>query len=86
MFTKFLGQKCTGGKLSKKRITVLFGANMSGSQKLPLLTIGKSKNPRCFKNQVVPLNYRSNDKAWMTGNVLVFSPKFLFKGTFSTNG
>lgn len=48
------------------RITLLVGANMSGTEKFPLLVIGKSAKPRCFKNKDVPLNYRSNSKAWMT--------------------
>ena len=36
-----------GGKRSKERITVLVGASMVG-EKLPLLVIGRSKNPRSF--------------------------------------
>ena len=47
-----------GGKHSKDRITVLVGANADGSEKLPLLVIGKSKKPRCFKNvRSLPVNY-----------------------------
>lgn len=48
----FKGEKCSGGKLSKERITALFCANMDGSEKLPLLIIGKSLNPRCFKGKI----------------------------------
>lgn len=63
----FKGELCTGGKLSKERLTVLVGANMSGSDKLKLLVIGKSKNPRCFKGITsLPVTYESNSKAWMT--------------------
>jgi hypothetical protein len=47
---KFKGEKCCGGKMSKDRITVLVVANMTGTVKKKLLVIGKSKNPRCFKN------------------------------------
>ena len=61
-----LGEKCSAGKHSKVRITVLVGTNMTGSDKLPLLTIGKSSRPRCFKGQSIPLDYRSNNRAWMT--------------------
>ena len=32
----FKGERCSGGKLSKERITLLIGANMDGSDKLPL--------------------------------------------------
>lgn len=63
----FKGELCTGGKLSKDRLTVLVGGNMSGSDKLKLLVIGKSKNPRCFKGiATLPVTYESNSKAWMT--------------------
>ena len=66
----FKGQKCAGGKLSKDRITVLFCVNMDGSYKYPLLTIGKSEKPRCFKGQVtLPTEYKSNRKAWMTAEL-----------------
>ena len=62
----FTGQSYHGAKQPKSRITVLVGANMDGSDKLPLYIIGKSKNPRAFKNVTVPLQYESNKKAWMT--------------------
>ncbi|KAG8230187.1 hypothetical protein J437_LFUL006119 [Ladona fulva] len=35
----FRGEQCTGGKKSKQRITLLVGANMSGSEKFPLLKL-----------------------------------------------
>ena len=37
-------------KTQKERVTINACANASGSIKLPLLLIGKSKNPQCFKN------------------------------------
>jgi len=46
----FKSESCQGGKRSKDRVTVIIGSNMNGSEKLPLLLIGKSKNPRCFRN------------------------------------
>jgi hypothetical protein len=66
-----LGEKCIGGKKSKERITVLVGSNASGTEKLPLMVIGKSKNPRCFKNAILPdeIKYEANKKAWMTGSI-----------------
>lgn len=43
---------------------------MDGSEKLPLFMIGKSANPRCFKNvKSIPVEYKSNKKAWMTGEL-----------------
>lgn len=66
----FKNEKCSGGKHSKERLTVLMGANMDGSEKLPLLVIGKSKNPRCFKNvKKLPVQYEANKKAWMTSEI-----------------
>ncbi|XP_046588037.1 tigger transposable element-derived protein 4-like [Neodiprion lecontei] len=68
----FKGQPCHGGKLSKDRVTVLVCANMSGNEKLPLLLIGKSKSPRCFKGiKTLPVNYQNNKKAWMTSDLFV---------------
>ena len=65
----FKNDKCAGGKLSKERLTVLVTASMAG-EKLPLLVIGKSANPRCFKNiKKLPLPYESNKKAWMTAAI-----------------
>lgn len=66
----FKKENCSGGKHSKDRFTVLIGANMDGSEKLPLLVIGKSKNPCCFKNvKSKPVMYESNRKAWMTSEI-----------------
>lgn len=61
------GQKCHGGKLSKRRVTILLCASMDGTDKRPLLVIGRSKKPRCFKgNRTLPVQYTANGKAWMT--------------------
>jgi len=66
----YKGERCSGGKQSKERVTLLVGANMDGSEKLPLLMIGKSSNPRCFKNVKSKLvEYQANKKAWMTGEI-----------------
>ena len=46
----YKGDNCHGGKRSKERITLMIAANMDGSEKLPLLAIGKSAKPCCFKN------------------------------------
>ncbi|UYV80385.1 hypothetical protein LAZ67_19000038 [Cordylochernes scorpioides] len=63
----FKHEKCHGGKLSKERVTLLVGANMDGSEKLPLLMIGKAANPRCFKNvKTKPVDYANSARAWMT--------------------
>lgn len=58
--------KWAGGKIAKDRITVHICANVTGSEKIPLLVIGKSAKPRCFKNvKTLPVEYR-NKKSWMT--------------------
>ena len=58
----FKNDKFAGGKLSKERSTVLVTASMAG-EKLLLLVIGKSANPRCFKNiKKLPLPYESTRK------------------------
>ncbi|XP_065284391.1 tigger transposable element-derived protein 6-like [Dermacentor albipictus] len=63
----FKGQRCHGGKHSKKRITVLLCTNMDGSDKRPPLVIGKSAKPRCFKGtRSLPVQYKANNKSWMT--------------------
>ena len=68
----FRGEKCTGGKQSKERLSVLVGANMAGTEKLKLLVIGKSAKPRCFKNvKTLPVTYRNNKKAWMTSEIFL---------------
>lgn len=66
----FKGDRCFGGKNSKQRLSILVGANMDGSEKLPLLMIGKSKQPACFRNvKSKPVEYTNNKKAWMTSAV-----------------
>ena len=60
--------KADGLKKAKDRITVNACANVTGDIKLPLLFIGKAKNPRCFKgiNQsTLPVIYRNQRNAWM---------------------
>ncbi|XP_072144735.1 tigger transposable element-derived protein 6-like [Dermacentor andersoni] len=60
------GDRCPGGKHSKLRVTVLLCVSMDGSHRLKPFMIGRSKKPTCFKNQHIPVRYRSNKKAWMT--------------------
>ena len=49
---------------------MLVCANMSGSEKLSLLTIGKFKKPRCFLGVMcLPTVYEANTSAWMTSAI-----------------
>ena len=59
----FRGERCTGEKKSKHRITLLAGANMSGTEKFPLLAIGKFNRPHASKNKEIPVKYKANRKA-----------------------
>lgn len=66
----FKGDLCHGGKNSKQRVTVLLGANQTGTVKLKPLMIGKAKNPRCFKGiKSLPMDYTSNQRSWMKSDI-----------------
>lgn len=66
----FTGESQSGCKQSKVRITLLVGTNMDGSDKIPILAIGKSANPRAFKNvKTLPVRYIANKKAWMRSDI-----------------
>lgn len=57
-----------GTKLAKDRLTIATCSNASGNHKMPLFVIGKSKNPRAFKNlnrATLPVYYRNQSSAWM---------------------
>ncbi|ELT90244.1 hypothetical protein CAPTEDRAFT_28290, partial [Capitella teleta] len=57
-------------KKARDRITALVANNMDGSDKQPLLIIGKSLNLRCFRGIAhKPLPYKANKNAWMTGEL-----------------
>ena len=58
-----------GGKNSKERSILLIGANMESTEKLSLLMIGKSENPRCFNVKTKRLEYKANKKTWKTGEI-----------------
>lgn len=67
------GDSCSGVKVLKERITVLFTVSSVG-EKMKLLVIGKSNNPRSFKNHQkhhLPVVYKANSKAWMTSSIFV---------------
>lgn len=64
-----------GRKVNKERLTFMPCANMDGPLKLPLMLIGKFKNPRALKNlKELPVYYQASKNAWMT--------RELFKGWF----
>ena len=64
----YKGKNCHGGKINTERLPILFGENMNGSEKLPILVIGKLRKPRCFWNiKSLPYDYESNKNVWMAG-------------------
>lgn len=61
-----------GFKVSKERVTIMTCANAAGTHRLPLLLIGKSKKPRCFKNiKNLPVTYTAQKSAWMDSKLFL---------------
>ncbi|KAL4141823.1 hypothetical protein QTP88_004380 [Uroleucon formosanum] len=68
----FKNETCSGGKVSKDRLTVLLCCNIIGEFERPLV-IGKAKRPRAFKKLDVnkfPVDWCWNKKAWMTTQIM----------------
>ena len=63
------GEKCSGGKHSKIRLTGLAAGNAHG-ERLAMFVIGKANKPRCFKGvRNLPWRYRAQRKSWMTAEL-----------------
>lgn len=61
-----------GRKVKKERLTLMPCMNASGSHKLKLLVVGKSKNPRSFKNfkkENMPVVYKNQNRAWVSREI-----------------
>ena len=52
-------------------MTAIICTNASGSVKIPVRIIGKSRNPRAFRNETTPCFYFSNNKTW--SNTFLFT-------------
>lgn len=59
-------KNAVGTKVFKERVTIMPCTNATGTHKLDLMMIGKSKSPRCFHNMELPLYYKSSKNAWQT--------------------
>jgi len=75
-----------GFKAAKDRVTVLLGANVSGTLKLKPMLVYRSQTPRALKGlnkNMLPVYWKYNKKAWVTQNVFTdwytnyFSPTVL---------
>lgn len=66
------GSQCKGGKKAKHRMTVALIVNADGGKETAIV-VWKSAKPRCFKaidTGSLPVQYYSQPKAWMTGDIL----------------
>lgn len=64
------GEKCSGGKKSKERVTGVAFCNWDGSDKRKMIVIGRSANPRCLRGaKSLPVVYYNSSKAWMTNSI-----------------
>src|SRR5215469_5048182 len=66
------GEKCSGEKVCKERLTAFLCGFMSSETEKPLV-IGKAANPRRFRNldiRKLPVEWRSNKKARMTSQFM----------------
>ena len=63
------GEKCSGGKHSKIRLTGLAAGN-AYVDSLLMFVIGKANKQRCFKGvRNLPCRYRAQRKSWMTAEL-----------------
>lgn len=66
-------EKRAGTKKDKSRISLVVCVNFTGSHRLPIWVIGKAQKPRALKRanlQAIGLEWRANQKAWMTTLVM----------------
>ena len=57
----------TKGMKAKDRVSAYMCTNATGTGKVPMSIIGKSKNPRCFRKTPCPIKYFSQANAWSDG-------------------
>ncbi|KAE9047437.1 hypothetical protein PR001_g2759 [Phytophthora rubi] len=56
-------------KMNKTRVTILVGSNATGTVKLPLFVLGKSKNPRWLPEKPEEVAYKGTKEGWMNSDV-----------------
>ncbi|XP_005092500.1 tigger transposable element-derived protein 4 [Aplysia californica] len=60
------------GEGCRQRVSIVCAINMNGGEKLPLLVVGKFKQPLCFKGVNIhnlPATYKSSSKALVTSTL-----------------
>ncbi|EGZ08334.1 hypothetical protein PHYSODRAFT_417818, partial [Phytophthora sojae] len=63
-----------GKKKDKTRISIGLCCNLAGTERLEPIVINRAAKPRCFKGVnvgAIPMDYFSNQKAWMTSEVFL---------------
>ena len=70
-FLSWKKNSALANKINEERVTLLVCANATGTHKLPLLLIGKLKNPTCFKNIKIPLHYNNQHNACMDTEIFL---------------
>ena len=66
--------RLAGRKKKKEQLTLTAGVHGDGTEKLPLVFIGKSRMPNCFNGQTRnehSFNYYFNSKFWMNTSIFV---------------
>ena len=67
-------ERLPGRKKEKARLTYLACCNATGTEKLPLMCIGKAARPRCFEKRSgleLGFDYHHNGRAWMTSALFI---------------
>lgn len=73
----YKNETCNEGAMCEDRVTLLLCTNADGTEKCPILCIGRYENPTCFKNiKKLPVEYKANNKAWITSKIFL---DWLFK-------
>lgn len=73
----FKDEECSKDNLNKESIAVAIGSNISGTDRLKSIVIGKMQNPHSFKNaRNLPCDYESEVKESMTSDLIKFISKF----------
>lgn len=72
------GKEAPGQKISKERLTLFPCSNAAETHKLWMSVIGKSKNPRPFKNFILLVKYFSEKSVWMNRQIFLdWFPEFV---------